>query len=81
MWWGVHKSIFGIRNYQISKHIVSVISNICPPSRVAVIFWVEVFWSKEQRSNFLIELQGSNGMRSKFIVFVVWLGRFAPFAK
>ena len=27
------------------------------------------------------QLQGSNGMRSNFIVFVVWLGRFAPFAK
>ena len=43
--------------------------------------WVEFFWSKWQRSNLLIELQGSNGMRSIFIVFVVWLGRFAPFAK
>ena len=42
---------------------------------------VEFFWSKGQRSNLLIELQGSNGMRSNFIVFVVWLGRFAPFAK
>ena len=42
---------------------------------------VEFFWSKGQRSNLLIELLGSNGMRSNFIVFVVWLGRFAPFAK
>ena len=41
---------------------------------------VEFFWSKGQRSNLLIELQGSNGMRSNFIVFVVWLGRFAPLA-
>ena len=42
---------------------------------------VEFFWSKGQRSNLLIELQRSNGMRSNFIVFVVWLGRSAPFAK
>ena len=32
IWWGVHKSIFGIRNYQVSKHVVRVISNIWPPS-------------------------------------------------
>ena len=32
MWWSVHKSIFGIRNYQISKHVVSVLSNIWSPS-------------------------------------------------
>ena len=43
--------------------------------------YVEFFWSKGQRSNLLIELQGSNGMRSNFIVFIVRLGRFAPFAK
>ena len=43
--------------------------------------WVEFFWPKGQRSNLLIELQGSNGMRSNFIVFVVCLGRFAPFVK
>ena len=41
---------------------------------------VEFFWSKGQMSNLLIELQGSNGMRSNFIVFVVWLCCFAPFA-
>ena len=34
-----------------------------------------------QRSNLWIELQGSNGMRSNFMVFIVWLGCFAPFAK
>ena len=38
------------------------------------------FSGRKDRSNLLIELQGSNGMRSNFIVFVVWLGRFAPFA-
>ena len=27
-----HKSIFGIRNYQVSKHVVSVLSNVWPPS-------------------------------------------------
>ena len=43
--------------------------------------YVEFFWSKGQRSDLLIKLQGSNGMRLNFIVFVVWLGRFAPFAK
>ena len=32
MWWSVHKSIFGIGNYQVSKHVVSVLSNIWPPS-------------------------------------------------
>ena len=32
MWWSAHKSIFGIRNYQVSKHVVSVLSNIWPPS-------------------------------------------------
>ena len=32
MLWSVHKSIFGIRNYQVSKHVVSVLSNIWPPS-------------------------------------------------
>ena len=32
MWWSVHKSIFGIRNYQVSKYVVSVLSNIWPPS-------------------------------------------------
>ena len=32
MWWSVHKSIFGIRNYQVLKHVVSVLSNICLPS-------------------------------------------------
>ena len=32
MWWSVHKSILGIRNYQVSKHVVSVLSNIWPPS-------------------------------------------------
>ena len=32
MWWSVHKSNFGIRNYQVSKHVVSVSSNIWPPS-------------------------------------------------
>ena len=32
LWWSVHKSIFGIRNYQVSKHVVSVLSNIWPPS-------------------------------------------------
>ena len=32
MWWRVHKSIFGIRNYQVSKHVISVLSNIWPPS-------------------------------------------------
>ena len=25
MWWSVHKSIFGIRNYQVSKHVVRVL--------------------------------------------------------
>ena len=29
--------------------------------------WVEFFWSKGQRSNLLIELQGSNGKRSNLI--------------
>ena len=43
--------------------------------------YFEFFRSKGQRSNLLIELLGSNGMLSTFIVFVVWLGRFAPFAK
>ena len=32
MWWSDHKSIFGIRNYQVTKHVVSVLSNIWPPS-------------------------------------------------
>ena len=32
MWWSLQKSIFGIRNYQVSKHVVSVLSNIWPPS-------------------------------------------------
>ena len=32
MWWSVHKSSFGIRNYQVSKHVVSVLSTIWPPS-------------------------------------------------
>ena len=32
MWWSVHKSISGIRNYQVSKQVVSVSSNIWPPS-------------------------------------------------
>ena len=32
MWWSVHKSIFGIRNYKVSKLVVSVLSNIWPPS-------------------------------------------------
>ena len=31
MWWSVHKPIFGIRNYHVSKHVVSVLSNIWPP--------------------------------------------------
>ena len=30
--WSVHKSIFGIRNYKVSKHVVSVLNNIRPPS-------------------------------------------------
>ena len=32
MWWSDLKSIFGIGNYQVSKHVVSVLSNIWPPS-------------------------------------------------
>ena len=32
MWWIVHKFTFGIRNYQVSKHVVSVLSNIWPSS-------------------------------------------------
>ena len=32
LWWSVHKSIFGIRNYQVSKHVVSVLSIIWPSS-------------------------------------------------
>ena len=32
MWWSVLKSIFGIRNYQVSKHVVSILGNIWPPS-------------------------------------------------
>ena len=32
MCWSVHKSIFGIKNYRVSKHVVSVLSNIWPPS-------------------------------------------------
>ena len=32
MWWSVHKPIFGIRNYQVSKHVVSVLGNTLPPS-------------------------------------------------
>ena len=32
MWWSVHESVFGVRNYQVSKHLVSVPSNIWPPS-------------------------------------------------
>ena len=32
LWWSAHKSIFGIRNYQVSKHVDSVLSNIWPPS-------------------------------------------------
>ena len=32
MLWSVHKSFFGIRNYQVSKHVVSVLSNILLPS-------------------------------------------------
>ena len=43
--------------------------------------YVKFFWSKRQRFNLLIEFQGSNGMRSNFIVFVVWVGHFASFAK
>ena len=31
MWWSVQKSTFGIRNYQVSKHLVSVLGNIWPP--------------------------------------------------
>ena len=31
MWWSVHKSNFGIRNYQVSKH-VSFLSITWPPS-------------------------------------------------
>ena len=34
MWWSVHKSIFGIRNYQVSKHVVSVLRSIWPPSLI-----------------------------------------------
>ena len=32
MWWSIHKSIFRRGNYQVSKHVVSVLSNIWPPS-------------------------------------------------
>ena len=32
MWWSVHKSIFVIRNYQVLKHVVSVLGNIWHPS-------------------------------------------------
>ena len=32
MWWSVHISIFEIRNYQVSKHVVRVLSNLWPPS-------------------------------------------------
>ena len=32
IWWSVHQSIFGIRNHQVSKHVISVLSNIWPPS-------------------------------------------------
>ena len=32
MWWSIHKSIFGIKNYQVSKHVARVLSNIWPPS-------------------------------------------------
>ena len=32
MWWSVHEFSFGIRNYQVSKHVVSVLSNIWHPS-------------------------------------------------
>ena len=32
MWWSVQKSIFGIRSYQVLKHVVSVLSNIWPSS-------------------------------------------------
>ena len=32
MWRSVHKSIFGIRNYQVSKHVVSLFSNLWPLS-------------------------------------------------
>ena len=32
MWRSVHKSNFGIRNYQVSKHVVKVLSNIWPHS-------------------------------------------------
>ena len=32
MWWSVRKSIFEIRNYHKSKHLVSVLSKIWPPS-------------------------------------------------
>ena len=32
MWWRGHKSMIGIRNYRVPKHVVSVLSNISPPS-------------------------------------------------
>ena len=32
MWKDIHKSIFEIRKYQVSKHVVSVLSNIWHPS-------------------------------------------------
>ena len=31
MWWSIHKSIFGIRSYQVSNYVVRVLSNIWPP--------------------------------------------------
>ena len=32
IWWSVQISIFGIRNYQVSKHVASVLSNDWLPS-------------------------------------------------
>ena len=34
MRWSVHESFFGIRNYQVSEHVVSVLSDIWPPSLI-----------------------------------------------
>ena len=49
IWWRVHKSIFGIRNYQVSKHVVSVLSKIWPPS-LLYIYKVLMFLHSTARS-------------------------------
>ena len=69
LWWSVHKFVFGIRNYRCNSNS----SNIQIVEKCKAIQFLERI-PYQRLFSFGLYFVANN-------IFVVWLGRFAPFAK